>query len=75
MDRPIVEKVIEQLKALPQELQWQVLEFMRALVQATPRGVSGQELLRFSGVVSPDDAELMREAIDRGCEQVDVNEW
>lgn len=75
MDRPIVEKVIEQLKALPQELQWQVLEFMRALVQATPCGVSGQELLRFSGVVSPDDAELMREAIDRGCEQVDVNEW
>lgn len=75
MDGPIVDKVIEQLKVLPQELQWRVLEFMRALARATPRGVSGQELLRFSGVISPDDAELVREAIDRGCEQVDTNEW
>jgi len=31
MDVPIVDKVIEQLKALPQELQWRVLEFTRAL--------------------------------------------
>ena len=30
MDTPIVDKVIEQLKALPQELQWRVLEFTRA---------------------------------------------
>ncbi|MEN6576523.1 MAG: hypothetical protein ABFD90_09285 [Phycisphaerales bacterium] len=75
MDRPIVDRVIEQLKDLPQELQWRVLEFAVALAQSTPRGVSGQNLLRFSGVISPDDAELMREAIDRGCEQVDANEW
>lgn len=75
MDTPIVDKVIEQLKTLPQELQWRVLEFTRALAQSTPRGVPGRQLLRFAGTISPQDAELMREAIERGCEQVDANEW
>ena len=75
MDTPIIDKVIEQLKALPHELQWRVLEFTRALTLSTPRGVSGQHLLRFAGAISPNDAQLMREAIEQGCEQVDTNEW
>ncbi|MEN6337590.1 MAG: hypothetical protein ABFE01_25330 [Phycisphaerales bacterium] len=75
MDRSIVDKVVEQLKDLPQDLQWRVLEFARALGQSTPRGVPGQELMRLAGAISPDDAELMREAVERGCEQVDANEW
>ena len=72
---PIVDKVIEQLKTLPQELQWRVLEFTRALAQSTPRGAPGRQLLRFAGTISPEDVELMREAIERGCEQVGTNEW
>jgi hypothetical protein len=75
MDTPIIDKVIEQLKTLPHELQWRVLEFTRALTLSTPRGVPGQQLLRFAGILSPDDARLMREAIEQGCEQVDANEW
>jgi hypothetical protein len=75
MDKPIVDKVIEQLMALPQELQWRVLEFTCILAQSTPQGVPGQQLLRFAGTISPDDAKLMSEAVERGCEQVDTNEW
>ena len=75
MDTPIVNKVVEQLRDLPQELQWRVLEFARALAQSTPRGVPGRQLRRFAGTISPEDAELMRDAIERGCEQVDTNEW
>ncbi len=75
MDTPIVEKVIEQLKALPQELQRRVLEFTRALAGSTPRGVPGKQLLRFAGSIPPDDISLISEAIERGCEQVDINEW
>lgn len=75
MDTPIVGKVVEYLKDLPQELQWRVLEFTRALAQSTPRGIPGRELLRFAGTISAEDTELMREAIERGCEQVDANEW
>jgi len=75
MDRHIVEKVVEQLKVLPEELQWRVLEFTRALAESAPRGVPGQQLLRFAGALPPDDVKLMREAIEQGCEQVDANEW
>jgi hypothetical protein len=75
MDTPIIDKVIEELKDLPYELQWRVLEFARALTPSTPRGVPGRQLLRFAGTVSPDDAHLMREAIKQGCEHVDANEW
>jgi hypothetical protein len=75
MDTPIVEKVIEQLKVLPQELQRRVLEFTRTLAASTPRGVPGRQLLRFAGAIPQDDIRLMSEAIERGCEQVDTNEW
>lgn len=75
MDTAIGDKVIEQLKALPQDLQPRVLEFPRVLAPFTPHGVPGRQLLRFVGTISPEDAELMREVIEQGCEQVDANKW
>ena len=75
MDTPIVGKVVEQLKALPYEMQWRVLEFTRALALSSPRGVAGHQLLRFSGVIAADDLNRMRTAIEQGCEQVDADEW
>ncbi len=53
MDTTIVEEVTEQLKTLPQELQWRVLEFTRALGSSTPRGIPGQRLLRFASAIPP----------------------
>ncbi len=75
MNTTVIDKVIEQLKSLPYELQWRVLEFTRALALSVPRGVPGQQLLRFAGVIPFDDVQQMRQAIEQGCEQVDVNEW
>ena len=75
MDTSVIERVIEQLKGLPHELQCRVLEFTRTLVVSTPRGVAGQHLMQFAGALSPEDAQLMRTAIEQGCEQVDPNEW
>ncbi len=75
MSISIVDKVIEQLKELPQELQWRVLEFTRALTFSTPHGTAGARLLYFAGTIQPDDIKTMREAIEQGCEQVDGNEW
>lgn len=74
MDTPIVEKVIEQLKTLPYDLQLRVLEFTRALAISAPHGVPGQQLLRFVGTIPMDDVHLMREAIEQGCERIDANE-
>lgn len=75
MSSVIVEKVVEQLKSLPYELQWRVLEFTRALALSVPRGVPGPQLLRFAGAVPLEDVQQMRQAIEEGCEQVNVNEW
>jgi hypothetical protein len=75
MNIPIIDEVIEQLKVMPQHLQWQVLEFVRSLVKAEVRGTPGQQLLRFAGSIPSDDLQLMRKAIEQDCERVDVDEW
>ncbi len=71
MNTSIINEVIEQLGTMPQHLQSQVLEFARKLIQNEVKGTPGQELLRFAGSIHADDLELMREAIKKGCEQVD----
>jgi len=74
MDTSIVERVVEQLKIMPQNLQQQVLEFTLALAGST-KGVVSDQLLRFAGAIPTDDIQLMREAIEQDCEQVDTSEW
>ena len=75
MNISIIDEVIEQLRAMPQHLQWQVLEFARKLVKAEVCGTPGQQLLPFAGSIPPDDLQLMREVIEQDCERIDVNEW
>ena len=64
-----------QLEQLSTERQRQVLEFARSLVAHQLRGVPGKDLLRFAGAIHGDDLEIMRQAIEEGCEQVDLSEW
>jgi hypothetical protein len=65
---PIVDKVIEQLKELPSDMQWRVLEFTRMLAASAPRGVPGTQMLRFAGAIPPDELQRMRDAIAADCE-------
>lgn len=64
MNIPIIDEVIEQLRAMPQHLQWRVLEFAQALAKSQVRGTSGQQLLRFAGSIPLEDLQLMCEAIE-----------
>ena len=75
MNTSIIAQVVEQLRAMPQSLQIQVLTFAQTLVKAEIKGVAGQQLLRFAGTISSDDLQLMREAIEQECENIDLNEW
>jgi hypothetical protein len=75
MRNAIVAEVVEKLTRLPENLQRKVLHYVDTLAAARPRGVPGKDLLRFAGVISKEDAEEMRSAIEAGCEQVDLNEW
>jgi hypothetical protein len=75
MDTSILDCVVEQLKDMPENLQQQVLEYARALASSKIQGVPGQQLLCFAGVIPTDDIQLMREAIEQDCQQVDTSEW
>ena len=75
MGNTIKTRVIEQLETLPENLQQQVLEFVQALQTLARRGVPGKQLLQFAGAIPLDDLELMRQAIEQECEQVDADEW
>ena len=75
MENSIVDRVTDEVKALAPELQHRVLEFARALAVSEPRGLPGRQLLQFAGELTPEDAQLMRDAIEKGCEKIDSHEW
>jgi hypothetical protein len=75
MSVSIIDQVLEQLRAMPQPLQWQVLQFARTLRTSELQGVPGQQLLQFAGTISSEDLQLMQAAIEEDCERIDLNEW
>ena len=70
VDASIQDELLKQLEQLSPNLQRRVVDFATALVQSVPRGTPGDQLLRFAGVLAPEDAEAMIEAIEAGCERV-----
>jgi hypothetical protein len=76
VNQSIIDQVFERLKVMPQNLQQKVLEFTKALTDPTTvKGVPGSQILHFAGTIPLDDLNLMSEAINQDCEQVDSNEW
>ncbi|NOZ24424.1 MAG: hypothetical protein GXP25_25380 [Planctomycetes bacterium] len=65
---------MKHLESLLEELEQRIPEFARML-KAPPRGVAGAQLLRFAGGIASDDLALMQDAIEKGCEQVRLDEW
>lgn len=74
MPSALIQEVIEHLEALPPNLQEQVLSLVRTLDSTTRRGTPGSDLLKFAGTIPPADLEMMRQAIERGCERVDLDD-
>ncbi len=76
MGNPALKReILDQLDKLGVEQQQQVLRFARALETTRPEGVSGKELLRFAGAIEHDDLQQIAQAIEEGCEQVNLDEW
>lgn len=75
MPSALVQEVMEHLEAMPPHLQEQVLSIVRSLDPSVPRGIAGSQLLQFAGTIPSDDLDSMTGAIERGCEQVDLDEW
>jgi len=70
----VTERLLEQVDRLSVEDLDRVLKFAEALAMSKPRGVPGRSLRKFAGIISAQDAEQMRTAIEEGCEQIS-DEW
>lgn len=64
------QEIVKRLKSLSPGQQRQVLDYILELSGETPKGISGKELLRLVGTISKEDLEIMKQAIEEGCEQV-----
>jgi hypothetical protein len=80
--------IMEGLQDLPQDILAEIADFVyfvrrratqpylfaaerQAALNPNPTG----DWLALAGTISPDDLQLMAEAIEADCEQVDLNEW
>jgi hypothetical protein len=62
-------ELLKELERLPLALQRKVVDFARVLSRSTAVGTPGEQLLRFAGVVPPEEAQAMRIAVEEGCER------
>ena len=60
---------------LTPEQQHQVLQFLRQLKLQQPKDQRRQAILALAGSIPADDIELMKEAIEEGCERVNPDGW
>lgn len=74
MSPKLREELLQQVALLPEEEQRRVLAFVKGLVP-TVGGVSGKDLLKFSGAIGQADLRVMAKAIEEGCERIDRGEW
>jgi hypothetical protein len=66
---------LEQLSESQQEkFVQEMLEKLESLT-SLPKGVKGEILNRYAGIISQDDLQLMSQAILEGCEVINENEW
>lgn len=73
---PSINRELQQtLGKLRTEDQRRVLDFARNLAEAAPRGTPGMHLLEHLGQLSAEEAERMSRAIEKGCEQVNLDAW
>ena len=71
----VKEQILNDRDRLSPELQRRAADLVHGLVSPLPKGTSGRELLRFAGTLDDESAREMNEAIEQGCERVDLDAW
>jgi hypothetical protein len=71
---PVIKKqILNDLDQLSPEMQKRAADLVHRLVSPLPKGASGQDLLRFADTLDDESAREMIEAIEQGCERVDLD--
>lgn len=71
----IKQRILSDLDRLTPEQQEEAAELVRGLVAPLPAGASVEALMGLAGTLDPEAAREMMEAIEEGCERVDLDEW
>ena len=71
----IKQQILSDLNQLPPEKQRRAAELVHSLVLPVVEGTPGHDLMRFAGILDDQSAQEMIEAIEEGCERVDLDEW
>ena len=74
MSTDLPSQINTEIFGLTPDAQRRVLDYVRALKTST-KGTCGASLLKFAGSISAADAQLMIDAVEAGCEQVNLDEW
>jgi len=75
MSEALIEKVVEQLRTLPKNLQTEVLQFLVGLKQSQPIGVAGASWSEYANLFPPEDLGDMADAINEDSGKIDLDEW
>ncbi len=76
MENPTtIQEIVERLRSLSLEQQRTVLDFILELSGEPPKQYPGKNLLQLVGTISKEDLEIMKQAIEEGCEQIDELQW
>ena len=75
LDAAIQNDLLKEVEQLPPPLQRKVVSYAHSLAKPRPRGTPAKQLLKFAGILSPEEAKAMMDAIEEGCERIDANEW
>jgi hypothetical protein len=68
-------EILQHLNRLPSSMQCQVLQFARSLELTACSGVTGSTFATFAGSIPQADLIVMSQAVEQGCEKVDLHEW
>lgn len=71
----IQDQILEDLGQLSATEQKRAAEMVHSLVSPPTRGGSIEDLMRVAGSLDDQSAREMMEAIEEGCERVDLSEW
>jgi hypothetical protein len=69
------QELLSEFAKLAPVQQQQVLDYVRTLSTRKLQGTPGIALLRFAGAIDAQDLQVMAQAIEEGCEQVDAHDW
>ena len=71
-------RVITKLETLPESQQEKMAQAMLKELEnltSLPKGVKGETLNHYAGIITQDDLQLMSQAISEGCEMIDEHDW